>query len=362
MATTKPSELGEQLLENPNLAGALESDQFKQFLDHLPIAIAVAELTPAERIVYANIEFERLTGQLAAALEGKPWAALPGRAAAADDGRHLSEAISDEQEYIGAFLIDHDTAAVTVDAWSNVINGDTGRPVFRLVALTETGEREVVEQSELRDRIREKDVQLRELQHRVTNNLQMITSLIRLEARSAEGSGSGRGFDRLAGRIEALGLLYGSLAGNSDGTSVDLGVYLSQIASAVMRAHAVEGIHLNLQVDTWPVSINVAMPAGLVVNELLTNALKHAFAGRDGGTITLHSLVDADGCRVTVADDGIGLAKGTVWPRAGKLSAMIVQSLRQNAKARIEVRSAPGEGMRVTIFFDRADAAPPDPA
>jgi two-component sensor histidine kinase len=61
-----------------------------------------------------------------------------------------------------------------------------------------------------------------------------------------------------------------------------------------MRSHAVEGIRLDLKVDTYPVSVNVAMPAGLVVNELLTNALKHAFVGRDGGTITLPSLVDVE--------------------------------------------------------------------
>ena len=90
---------------------------------------------------------------------------------------------------------------------------------------------------------------------------------------------------------------------------LDLGVYLSQIAAAVMRSHAVEGIRLDLKVDAYPVSVNVAMPTGLVVNELLTNALKHAFVGRDGGTITLHSLADAHGCRIVVADDGVGLPR-----------------------------------------------------
>ena len=63
-----------------------------------------------------------------------------------------------------------------------------------------------------------------------------------------------------------------------------------------MRSYAVEGIRLDLKVDAYPVSVNVAMPTGLVVNELLTNALKHAFTGRDRGTITLHSLVDSTGC------------------------------------------------------------------
>jgi PAS domain S-box-containing protein len=345
----------EQLLDSANLADALESDRFKQFLDHVPVAIAVAELHPTESITYANIEFERLIGQSAGRLQGKRWEALPGTATASD-GRALSEAVTAGDEHIGSFTIVHDGGERIVDAWSNVIQDEDGSPLFRLVALAEIGQRS--DDNELEQKLRTSDTLLRELQHRVKNNLQMITALIRLEARNLPDDATEKRFDRLAGRIDALALLYRSLSDEGVGESVDLGIYLSEIASSVMRAHAVEGIHLDLQVDTWPVSVNVAMPAGLVVNELLTNALKHAFAGREGGTITLHSIVDESGCRVVVADDGIGLAEGVTWPKAGKLGALIVQSLRQNAKARIEVDSAPDAGMRVTIFFARSDAAP----
>jgi two-component sensor histidine kinase len=98
-----------------------------------------------------------------------------------------------------------------------------------------------------------------------------------------------------------------------------------------------------LLLDTWPVSVNVVMPAGLVVNELFTNALKHAFAGRNGGTISLHSLVNDAGCRVIIADNGLGLAADTIWPKPGKLSAMIFQKLRQNAKAKLEASLHPAK-------------------
>jgi two-component sensor histidine kinase len=344
----------EQLLDTPDLASALESDRFKQFLDHVPIAIAVSELKPAERVVYANVEFERLTGQAAAKIQGRSWDFLPGRAVPAGKERPLSDAITQEQDYIGVFAIEAGGGAENVNAWSNLIEDEDGEAVYRLVALG----RIAIDAGELEQRIHDKDTLLRELQHRVKNNLQMITALIRIEARNVPDDVTGERFDRLAGRVESLALLYRSLADEGRGESIDLGVYLSQVASAVMRAHAVEGIHLNLQVDTWPVSINVAMPAGLVVNELLTNALKHAFKGREGGTITLHSLVDDAGCRVVVADDGIGLADGMQWPQRGKLSAMIVQSLRQNAKATVEVETQPGKGLRVTVFFARADALP----
>ena len=176
-----------QILETADLAGALESEHFKQFLDHIPIAIAVSELKlalgAAECIVYVNMEFERLTGQAAEDIEGRSWDFLRGEASAEGDRRQLSEAIADEQDYIGAFVIENDDGARKVDAWSNVIEDESGEPVFRLIALADAERRGDAQSGELVQRLREQDLLLRELQHRVKNNLQMITALIR--ARSA---------------------------------------------------------------------------------------------------------------------------------------------------------------------------------
>jgi two-component sensor histidine kinase len=232
--------------------------------------------------------------------------------------------------------------------------------MFRLVALARAGQHKRDEREQREHSLENNDVLLRELQHRVKNNLQMITALIRMEARNVADGETGARFDRLAGRISSLAILYDLLSADGVNEAIDLGVYLSQVASSVMQAHATEGIRLNLKVDTWPVSINVAMPTGLVINELMTNALKHAFVGRDGGTITVSSLVDETGCRVIVADDGVGLPEGAMWPESGKLGAVIAHSLKQNAKAELEVRSNPHEGVRVSIFFARA-AAEPEP-
>ena len=74
----------------------------------------------------------------------------------------------------------------------------------------------------------------------------------------------------------------------------------------------------------------------------------------------MHSLSDGNGCQVIVADNGTGLPEGVEWPKPGKLSSLIVQSLRENAKATLEVTSAPGQGVRVKITFTRAAAAPED--
>lgn len=352
----------EELMTTPDLAGALESEQFRRFIDQIPIAIIVAQMKRGEHIVYANPEFEKLTGQSSAVVEGKPWSVLEGAAVGKAPDVRLGFSLTKDSEYVGTFRIERGAGKSSlVDAYSNVIVDDSGTPAFRLAALVDVTAHDQLPREELEKQLRDKDTLLREIQHRVKNNLQMITALIRLEARNARGRLDTAPFDRLAGRIESLQLLYKSLAEDSQNPEIDLGTYLSQIAASVMKAHAVEGIRLDLKVDVYPVSVNVAMPTGLVVNELLTNSLKHAFKGRDGGTITLHCLTDDIGCRVIVGDDGVGLPQGKDWPESGKLGALIVQSLRDNAKAQIDVTSAPQKGMRVTIVFTR-EAAAPEPA
>jgi PAS domain S-box-containing protein len=356
----KPDQV-EGLLATPNLADALESEQFRRFLDQVPIAIVVAEMKARERIVYANPEFEKLSGHTATEVEGRPWSVLRGQGVDGTE-RNLSAAVMEASDCVGTFRIElPGQEPAIVDVYSNVIVDDAGTPAFRLAALVDVRAHAATDREELENRIREKDTLLYEIQHRVKNNLQMITALIRLETRNVPRGVATASFDRLAGRIESLQLLYQALTDHGLSHEVDLGVYLSQIASAVMRSHAVEGIRLDLKVDAYPVSVDVAMPTGLVVNELLTNALKHAFVGRAGGTITLHSLADGSGCRVLVADDGVGFPEGMERPARGKLGALIVRSLRENAKADIEVESRLGLGTSVTIVFTRAAAAPQEP-
>src|SRR5687767_6274674 len=107
MADDKDAASAEQLLDMPNLADALESDRFKQFLDHVPFAVAVSGLAPSERIIYANIEFERLIRRPIAEIQDKRWSSLLRSVSAVDDERVLSEAIADDDQYLGEFTIQH---------------------------------------------------------------------------------------------------------------------------------------------------------------------------------------------------------------------------------------------------------------
>lgn len=327
----------------------IDTEDFKLFLDHLPIAIVISKLIGGDqRIVFANKAYESLSEQAGTHIIGRGWVVLDWLKL--EDAPHLSfsQVLANGEEFVGTFRREPDKAML-VEAYTGLIENDDGTENYRIVALIDVTEREKAQREELAQQLRDKDMLLKEVQHRVKNNLQLITALIRLDAR-AQRKGDHVNLDRLAGRIESLQLLYKDLSADGFGSTVDLGHYLSEIAAAVMHVYAVDGIRLDLKVDRAPASINIAMPAGLLVNELMTNAFKYAFTGASSGTITLQCLHEAeDRYRIEVADNGVGLADGVSWPQPGKLGALILQSLQENAQTEFKIDSGPGRGTRVSI-------------
>jgi PAS domain S-box-containing protein len=349
--TEKSEQQVNDLFDALELTQAVDTEEFRVFLDHVPIAIVVSKLVRGDqRIVYANTAYESLTGQLCADIRGRGWSILA--AFRLEDEPHIpfDEALPKCDDFVGTFKREQ-PEPMLVEAFSGLIENEDAGKTYRIVALIDVTAREKSQREELARKLRDKDLLLKELQHRVKNNLQLITSLIRLDAR-CQRNGDTVNLDKLASRIEALQLLYQDLTADGLGKVVDLGHYLSQIASAMMRTYGVEGIRLDLKVDHAPTAINVAMPVGLLVNELLTNSFKYAFNGREGGTITVRCLrEDEDHCRVVVGDDGVGLPEGASWPVAGKLGALILQSLRENVTTDFNVESGCGRGMKATIAF-----------
>src|SRR5207237_2969479 len=154
---------------------------------------------------------------------------------AGDLDGELGVALVEASDCVGTFHIEAPgREPAIVDAYSNVIEDDCGTPAFRLVALVDVTAHEKVERDELEKRIREKDTLLREIQHRVKNNLQMITALIRLEARNVAGGAVTAPFDRLAGRLESVQLLIYSWSEDAGVVRIVLGVYLGKFPSPAM--------------------------------------------------------------------------------------------------------------------------------
>lgn len=343
-----------ELFDYSELAEVIETENFKRLLDHIPIAIFISkDVHGVQRIIYANDAFESLLGEPLADLRQRVGSILDALKHEDDQKLTLRKALElvEDKQFVGTFQLET-PKSLLVEAYANLIENEDGTENYRIFALIDVTARTREQREEFSRRLREKETLLWELQHRVRNNLQLITAMIRLEARYKR-QGEPINLDRLAGRIEALQLLYRDLSLETSGNTVDLGHYLSQIASAIMHAYAIDGIRLDLKVDHAMASVNVAMPVGLIVNELMTNAFKYAFKGRENGTITVRCLhEDEINYQIVVADDGAGLPEGKDWPIAGKLGALILQALRENAKnTAIKVETAPEKGMRVTISF-----------
>jgi len=358
-AHNEASQQVNDLFDSPEFAKAIETEEFKLFLDHLPIALVISKLLRGDqRIIFANKAYEEITGQRVADIRGRGWSILNAFIGEDDPKLTMTQALHKWEDYLGTFRLER-AEPILVEGYAGIIENDDGVENYRIVAIIDVTVRERAQREEFARKLNDKDTLLKELQHRVRNNLQLITALIRIDARNHR-EGSSVNLDRLAGRIESLQLLYNDLSADGLGQAVDLGHYIGEIAGAVMHTYAVEGIRLDLKVDSAPASINVAMPVGLVVNELLTNAFKHAFTGRGSGTLTVRCLHGEDSkYRIVVADDGIGLPEGTTWPVPGKLGTLIVQTLRENTKNMdLTVESGPEKGTRVTIDFQHKPSLP----
>jgi PAS domain S-box-containing protein len=344
----------DRLLSSEELAEAVENDRFRHLLDHIPIAIAISRVgKDRQRIIYANAMFETVIGYGLSELEGKDWWVFDRYRHEDDETLTLGKAIEDGEDFLGTFRLDRaDAKSTLIQAYVGLVEAADSIETFRILAVVDVTNRERAQREDFERRIRDKDLLLKELQHRVKNNLQLITALIRLESRTLESDESAA-MARLAGRIESLALLYQTLSAENFGAKVDLGSYLSQIAAAVVRTHAQPGVGLETKVAYAPASINVAMPVGLLVNEILTNAFKYAFVGRSHGTVVVECRHEADGrFHIVVADDGVGMPPDATWPQRGKLGTLIVQTLRENSdQMSLGIDTIAGGGTRITLRF-----------
>ena len=352
----------DQILASSKLAVAIENDKYKHLLDFAPVAVAVSRGSrDQQHVVYINRAFEHLLAMAAADVEGQGWACLDGFINEQEPSQTLGESIRDGEDFLGVFRpLSRSEPLVLVQAYASVIESDEGVENYRIAALVDVGGRERAQIEQFEREIRDRDMLMRELQHRVKNNLQLITALIRLEARAA-AEGEQVALARLASRIDALSVLYRTLSAENAPREIDLGQYLSDIAHSVIAVNATTGIQTDIQVGYCPMSINVAMPAGLLINEMLTNSLKYAFVGRHGGLIKLLCHQENGRVTVVVADDGVGLPENQPWPSPRKLGALVLQTLKENASNVVfRAESLRGQGTWFTLVFDAAAGAGPN--
>jgi two-component sensor histidine kinase len=217
------------------------------------------------------------------------------------------------------------------------------------------GARDVTERESMEDRLRgslaEREALIKEVHHRVKNNMQVVSSLLDLGAMDEADPRFTAVAKEAQGRIRTMALVHEQLYKRDSISSIDLGDYLRELAARVVGEFASGVVDLDVDADRVPLDIDAAIPCGLAVNELVTNSLK--YAGADGRRASLRIRARDDGgwCSVTVEDDGPGFPEGAFERsmNGATLGLSLVSGLA--AQLRGELRASSGPGARVELRF-----------
>lgn len=289
----------------------------------------------------------------------------PGRAVETNAPVTIEDLPHDPDYDYSALLRDHDIVSVVnvpipVDdkVWGVLEVDSTGRRTFdeddsdflcgfaRIIGRTiEDRRREEETQAMQRDlsiELRERDVLFNELHHRVANQLHAITGALEVARRRTTDPNAHAELDKAVGRIASIVATNRQLSIERVAREISLGAYLARLCDGLARPDNVQVVHT---IDDASVPLRVAVRLGLIVNELVTNALKHAFGG-GGGRISIgFTLADAEGL-LTVADNGHGLQA----PRPGSSGTGLIDSLTRQIGGRLAIESG-NNGTAVIVRF-----------
>ncbi len=208
-------------------------------------------------------------------------------------------------------------------------------------------------EEQIKAALKEKEVLLREIHHRVKNNMQVISSMLSLQAAQIKDERLSTAFDEARDRIQAMALIHETLYQSGDLSAIDFKAYLSRLARNLVQAYGAGSGRIRLQVEVEDVSLSIdqAIPCGLVINELVANALKHAFPRGQAGEVLIQARpVGREEIELVVDDDGVGLPPGLDWRNPETLGLKIVTGL-------VEIQLGGGvalsqdRGVRFTIRF-----------
>jgi len=186
--------------------------------------------------------------------------------------------------------------------------------------------------------LKEKEVLLREIHHRVKNNLQIIISILRLQNRTITDAGTQAVLRDSESRVRSMALVHEKLYQSIDLAHIDIGDYLRDLTRYLFNTYAVQQGHVVFRVEIANISldINRAIPIGLILNELISNALKHAFPPPARGEILISGSQAGDMIIISVQDNGTGMPEGFDWRHSPSLGMHLVVTLIEQVKGTIE--------------------------
>jgi PAS domain S-box-containing protein len=225
-------------------------------------------------------------------------------------------------------------------------NGEFTGYIGSCVDLTERKDLE----DRLRKAVKEKESLLREVHHRVKNNLQVISSLLNLQAASIKDPQVVQLFRESQTRITSIALLHDTLHRSNDLSCIRMSDYLRTLVGHVFRSYGIDpkAVVLDLLVEDLAFDIDTAMTCGMIVEELLSNSLKHAYAGGKEGRIQIELQAQDKGAYLLqVSDDGVGISKDGVRRNPGSLGLELVNLLAGKLEGTVELQRGPGTAWRI---------------
>ncbi|HEY6896748.1 MAG TPA: PAS domain S-box protein [Rhodocyclaceae bacterium] len=323
-----------------------QEERFRRVVEYAPSAMVMAD--SGGRIVLANAQAELMFGYERGALPGLPVEALvPGRFRPHHPGHRREFGAAPQARPMGVgrdlFACRRDGSEFPVEIGLNPIDTEEGPMV--LAAIVDITERRRVRQH-LENTLQEKTVLLNEVHHRVKNNLQVISSLLNLQARHVSDPQVRAILNESQNRVKSIALTHQLLYERKEFSRVDLVGYLKRLVQLLISTYpgSTQRIVLRLEVDGEPVALDLerAVPCGLVVNELVTNAFKHAFPDNRSGEVCVALRHTDEGVLLTVADNGIGLPAGFAMDKVQSLGLQLVPLLIDQLHGSLAVASQAG--------------------
>lgn len=203
----------------------------------------------------------------------------------------------------------------------------------------------------LRQLVKQKELLMRELQHRTKNSLALVSSLLGLEKENLSDARAREVFAKTRSRIGSIAAVYERLSDSANYDRVRLHVYLQEISEAVFRSFAPETgtVRLKTKLEEMSLDPKRAVSVGLIVNELVVNAIKHGFPGKAPGEVRLELKKENGRIVLEVADNGAGFAKGFDFKNAAGTGLTIVRMLAEQIEGRLTFETGPGTHIRLTF-------------
>ena len=200
-------------------------------------------------------------------------------------------------------------------------------------------------EQQLKASLHEKEALLKEIHHRVKNNLQIISSLLSLQSDHITPENAGEALRDSQNRVRSMAIIHEQLYSSGDLAKIDFSQYIKDLTAQLFRTYSVQARSIELQLDVDPVILEIdrAIPCGMIINELLTNCLKHGFKGRTQGEITITLHPEEGGLiRISVSDDGVGISPDVDIMNSPSLGMKLVRTLTDQLRGQITVNRVKG--------------------